>query len=459
MNLPLTIKETQEGLIAKKFSAVELVDNYLARIKKYNDEYNIFLTISEDLAYKQAKEVDKNGITKPLSGVVTAYKDIFLTKGIRTTAASKVLESFIPDYSATSVNKIEEAGGITIGKVNCDAWAHGASGENSDFGATLNPWNKEYVPGGSSSGSAASLASNMSLIALGSDTGGSTRQPAGFCNLVGLKPTYGAISRYGVIAMSSSLDTVGSFAHTVDDIEIMFDVLRGEDGFDGNVKNFEKPQIKNKFKIGIAKEYFNSSLDKEIENMIFEAKKTYEKIGVEVCEVSLPLTKYMVPMYYIIQPAEVSSNLARYDGIRFGNNRSNFGEEAKRRIMLGSYVLSAGFYDQYYAKALKVRTKCMEDFDRVFSEVDAILSPVSPAPPFKIGENTSDPLKMYLEDVYTTIANIAGIPGLAIPSTFSKSKLPIGFQLLGPRFSEYTLFKLGKMYHREIEYKPSVALP
>jgi aspartyl-tRNA(Asn)/glutamyl-tRNA(Gln) amidotransferase subunit A len=331
-NIPLTIKQTQDGLREKKFSAVELVDSYLAQIKKHNDEYNIFLTISEEEAYKTARRLD--GLADknlPLFGAVTAYKDIFLTKNIRTTAGSKVLENYIPDYSATSVKKIEDAGGITIGKVNCDAWAHGASGENSDFGPTKNPWNKEFVPGGSSSGSAAALAANMSLISLGSDTGGSTRQPANFCNLVGLKPTYGAISRYGVISMSSSLDTVGSFAHTVSDIEIMFNVLKGEDGYDGNVKNFDKPEIKNKFKLGIAKEYFNEGFDKEVENMILEVKRVYEKIGVEVVEISLPHTKYMVPVYYIIQPAEVSSNLARFDGIRYGNKRDSFGAEAKSK--------------------------------------------------------------------------------------------------------------------------------
>ncbi len=458
-NTPLTIKETQEGLRSKKFTAVELVDSYLSKIKKYNSEYNIFLTVTEELAYKKAKELDTVGTyDNPLSGVVTSYKDIFLTEGTRTTAGSKILDSYIPAYSATTVNLVDKSGGIMIGKLNCDAFAHGASGENSDYGPTLNPWNKEYVPGGSSSGSAATLASNMSLVSLGSDTGGSTRQPANFCNLVGLKPTYGAISRYGVIAMSSSLDTVGTFAHTVDDMEILFDTLRGEDGFDGTVKNFAKPVSKTKYKLGIAKEYFNSSLDSEVEKMINEVKKTYEKIGIEVVELSLPNTKYMVPVYYIIQPAEVSSNLGRFDGIRYGNDRSSFGEEAKRRIMLGSYVLSAGYYDAYYEKAMKVRTKIIEDYENAFNEVDGIISPVSPTPPFKLGENANDPLKMYLEDVYTTSANIAGIPSLAVPSTFSSKNLPIGFQIFGPRFSEHQLFEIARKYHNEIGYKPKTAI-
>lgn len=460
MNIPLTIKETKEGLKNKKFSAVELVNFYLAQIDKYNKEYNIFLTIAEDEAYKKAKEMDRIGLyDEPLSGVVASYKDIFLTEGIRTTAGSNILNDFIPPYSATSVLKMKNAGAIMIGKVNCDAFAHGASGENSDFGPTKNPWNNEYVPGGSSSGSAASVSANMSLVSLGSDTGGSVRQPASFCNLVGLKPTYGAISRYGVIAMSSSLDTVGTFAHTIDDVEIMFDVLKGEDGFDGVVKDFKPQKLEKsrKLRLGIAKEYFNNGLDSEVEQKINEIIKTYQKLGVEVVDISLPHTKYGVAVYYILQPAEVSSNLGRFDGIRYGNDRDHFGDEAKRRIMLGSFVLSSGYYDAYYEKALKVRTKMVEDFDKAFAKVDAIISPVSPSTPFKLGQNSSDPLKMYLEDVYTTTANIVGIPGLSIPAGFSKNKLPIGFQLMGPRFSEYKLFEIGKMYHKEIEYKPKTA--
>lgn len=465
MNIPLTIKDTQYGLKNKKFSAVELVDSYLAQIKKYNPEYNIFLTVTEEEAYAKAKEIDNwinselDLTSKQLFGVTTAYKDIFLTKGIRSTAGSKILDNYIPQYSATTVKKIENAGGIMIGKLNCDAFAHGASGENSDYGPTLNPWDKNRVTGGSSSGSAGALAANMSLISLGSDTGGSTRQPANFCNLVGLKPTYGVISRYGVIAMSSSLDTVGTFTHTIDDMEIMYGVLRGEDGLDGNVANqkINNKKPNSKLKLGIAKEYFNNSLDSEVEKMILDVKKTYEKIGIDVVEISLPHTKYMVPVYYIIQPAEVSSNLGRFDGVRYGNARQSFGEEAKRRIMLGSYVLSSGYYDAYYEKAMKVRTKIIEDYTSAFSEVDGIISPVSPTPAFKISENSNDPLKMYLEDVYTTSANIAGIPSLAIPSTFSSKKLPIGFQIMGPRFSEETLFEIGRKYHQEIDYKPKTA--
>jgi len=463
MNLPLTIKETREGLLKKEFSAVELVDEYLSRINK-NKDLNAFLTISDNVAYSQAKEVDKvvevGGAmdSYPLLGSVIAHKDLFLTKGVRTTAASKVLESYVPAYSATVVERYEKAGSVMIGKTNCDAWAHGASGENSDFGPTLNPWNKKYVPGGSSSGSAVSVAAGLSLISTGTDTGGSIRQPANFCGVAGLKPTYGAVSRYGIVAMASSLDTVGCFGHTVADIETMFNVTKGEDGYDGTVTNVKYPIPNAKLRIGVPKEYFNGGIDKEVEKSVFETIETYKKQGIEIVEVSLPNTKYAISVYYIIQPAEVSSNLGRYDGIRYGNDRNSFGSEAKRRIMLGTYVLSAGYYDAYYLKAQKVRSKIISDFDNVFEKVDAIIAPVSPTSAFKLGEKASDPLQMYLADIYTAGANLAGIPGLAIPSGFNKSGLPLGFQLLGPRFSEDTLFTLGKMYQKATGYAPKLAM-
>lgn len=454
MKIPKTIKETQEGLLKKKFSAVELVNTYLEQIAKKNKELNAFITVSDELAYKQAKKADslieelgKKAIEKrPLLGVVVAHKDLFLTKGIRTTAASKVLESYIPTYSATAVKRLEEAGCITIGKTNCDAWAHGASGENSDFGPTKNPLDKEYVPGGSSSGSAAAIAADLALVATGTDTGGSIRQPASFCGVYGFKPTYGLVPRYGVIAMASSLDTVGHFARSVEDIERIFKVTGGEDGQDNTVKNTKGQIPKGKLKIGIPKEYFAEGLDKEVEKSVLDATKVFEKEGIELVDISLPHTKYAISVYYIIQPAEVSSNLGRYDGIRYGNNRTTFGDEAKRRIMLGTYVLSAGYYDAYYLKAMRVRSKIIEDFDKAFEKVDAIIAPVSPTPAFKLGEKAEDPLQMYLADILTVAANLAGIPGLAIPSGFTKKGLPLGFQLMGPRFSENTLFKLGKLY-------------
>ncbi len=465
MNIPLTIKETQEGLISKKFSAVQLVDAYLGRIEKFDKDINSFLTLSDELAYLQAKEVDKKieemgkeAIKEyPLLGVTIAHKDLFMTKGLRTTAASKVLENYVPTYSATVVKRLEKAGAITLGKTNCDAWAHGASGENSDFGPTKNPWNKEYVPGGSSSGSAAAVSAQFSLISTGTDTGGSIRQPANFCGIVGFKPTYGAVPRYGVIAMASSLDSVGHMGLTVEDVEKVFEITKGEDRKDGTVKNAKLKTKNGKLKIGIPKEYFIEGLDSEIEKSVKEAAGVFKNQGIELVEISLPYTRYAISVYYILQPAEVSSNLGRYDGIRYGKDRNLFGDEAKRRIMLGTYVLSAGYYDAYYLKAQKVRTKIVEDFENAFKKVDAIIAPVSPTSAFKLGEKTNDPLKMYLADILTAAANIAGIPGLAIPSKLSSDGMPLGFQLMGPRFSEPTLFKLGKLYQKTVNWKPKIA--
>lgn len=463
-DVPLTINKTQEGLLKKKFSATELVDAYLEKINEAED-LNAYITVCDDEAYKKAGEMDRLISDNPpsllenfpLLGVGISHKDLFLTKGIKTTAASKVLESYVPVYSATAVARMEKAGGITLGKTNCDAWAHGASGENSDFGPTKNPWNKKFVPGGSSSGSAASVAAGLSLVATGTDTGGSIRQPANFCGVVGLKPTYGAVSRYGIIAMASSLDSVGNFGKSVADVETVFNVTRGEDGQDSTVKNVGFVKPKAKMKIGIPKEYFVEGVDKEVAENVIAASKVFEKAGIELTQVSLPHTKYAISVYYIVQPAEVSSNLGRYDGIRFGNPRADFGAEAKRRIMLGTYVLSAGYYDAFYLKAQKVRSLLVKDFEDAFGEVDAILAPVSPTPAFKLGEKVADPLKMYLADIFTAPANLAGIPGLAVPSGFNKEKLPLGFQLLGPRFSEPVLFELGKLYEKETDHK--IVLP
>ena len=340
-----------------------------------------------------------------------------------------------------------------MGKTNCDAWAHGASGENSDFGPAKNPWNKDFVPGGSSSGSAVAVSADLTLIATGTDTGGSIRQPANFCGVVGFKPTYGAVSRYGIVAMASSLDCVGHITKSVEDAERVFSVTRGEDYRDSTVKNSKLKAQNSKLKIGIPKEYFVEGIDKEVEKSVLEAVKVFKKQDIEIREISLPHTKYAISVYYIIQPAEVSSNLGRYDGIRYGNDRSSFGDEAKRRIMLGTYVLSAGYYDAYYLQAQKVRTQVIEDFNKAFLEVDAIIAPVSPTPPFKLGEKADSPLEMYLADIFTVAANVAGIPGIAIPSGLTKSGLPLGFQLLGPRFSESCLFELGKLYQQSSVWK------
>jgi aspartyl-tRNA(Asn)/glutamyl-tRNA(Gln) amidotransferase subunit A len=463
MDIPLTITETQKGLVEKKFSAVELVGAYLARINTFDGDINSFITVSDDLAYEQAKNADKLiqqlGIEAikqfPLLGVVTAYKDIFLTKGIRTTAASKVLESYIPQYNATSVERLEQAGAICIGKTNLDAWAHGSSGENSDFGATKNPWNKEYVSGGSSSGAGAALSANFALLTTGTDTCGSIRLPANYNGVVGLKPTYGSVSRYGIVAMASSLDSIGHLTRSVEDLKTVFTVTKGTDAKDGTVFDNNQKAKNNehrKWKIGIPKEFFGEGLDEEVRKSIDGVIEYYKKYGVEFVDVSLPHTKYGISVYYIIQPAEVSSNLGRYDGIRYGNDRSEFGDEAKRRIMLGSYVLSSGYYDAYYLKAMKVRTIICSEVNKTFEKVDAMIAPVAPTPPFKLGAKADDPLQMYLTDIFAATANLSGIPALAIPSGFTKSGLPLGFQLMGPRFGEETLFDLGEMYQKETDW-------
>jgi len=450
-NIPKTITELHQGLKNNEFNCVDLVDAYLANISNKKN-LNAVLTVTDELAYKKAKELDeviKNNPNWekefPLLGVVVSLKDMFLVENIRTTAGAKLLENFIAPYSSTAWNNLEKAGAILISKANQDAWAHGSSGENSDFGATLNPYDESVVPGGSSSGSAVSVAADLSMIALGTDTGGSVRLPASFTNLVGFKPTYGVVSRYGVIAMASSLDTVGHFTKTVEDSEKVFSILRGKDNYDATLSEYVPMKLPIKIKIGVPSEYFDENLDKEIKSKLLEVIEDYKKLNIEFVDVSLPMTKYGVSIYYVIQPAEVSSNLARFDGVRYGYSRDAFGSEAKRRIMLGSYVLSSGYYDAYYKKAQEARSQVIEDFNKVFEKVDAIISPVSPTMQFKIGEKASDPLSMYLSDVYTVSANIAGLPALSIPAGFI-NHLPVGFQLIGPRFSENILFDLGKKY-------------
>lgn len=465
MNLKeLTIKKAQEGLKNKQFSAVELIKASLEQINKNNPRLNAFLTVCEKEALEKAKKSDvliaKDASIieeKPLLGLPIAIKDNFCTQNIKTTAASKVLADYLPVYDATAVSKIKQAGAVIIGKTNLDAWAHGSSGENSDFGPVRNPFDENLVPGGSSSGSAVAMASNMALGATGTDTGGSIRLPASFCNVIGLKPTYGRISRYGVIAMASSLDTVGCFGKDIYDTALLLKIMAGHDDFDATTPLLPVPDypqemvkpIKN-LKIGLPKEYFTPGLDKQIKEKINEVIKNFQKINAEIIEVSLPHTQYALAVYYIIQPSEVSSNLARYDGIRYGFDRSQFGDEAKRRIMLGTFTLSSGYYDAYYLQAMKVRTLIKKDFDEVFKKVDVLLTPVSPTLPFKIGEKAQDPLEMYLSDIFTVTANLAGIPGLSLPAGLVNN-LPVGFQLLGPQFSEEKLFQTAYQYSESFQ--------
>lgn len=466
----LTIKEAQEGLKGNKFSSRELVEACLTRIKKLEPKLNAFITVCEKEAMEQAKSADNRIRNKELEdgdddllGIPIAFKDLYSTKDITTTAASKVLSDYIPPYDATVVKKLKEAGVIIIGKTNCDAWAHGSSGENSDFGPTKNPWNLSRIPGGSSSGSAVAVAAGECLMATGTDTGGSVRLPASFCGVVGLKPTYGRVSRYGVVAMASSLDSIGHFTKTIEDCALVLNATAGCDPYDSttpkvSVSDYTKSINKGikGLKIGVPKEYFVKGMEEGIEKKTKEALGKMEDLGAKIVEISLPHTDYALAAYYIIQPSEVSSNLARYDGIRYGNGRKNFGDEAKRRIMLGTYTLSAGYYDAYYLKAMKVRTLIKQDFDKVFnssvsSGCDIVVAPVSPTLPWKLGEKVNDPLKMYLSDILTVTANLAGIPSLSVPCGFVEN-LPVGIQIMGPQFSEELLFRVGYAYEQATEW-------
>jgi len=490
-----TITELSDLLDKKEVSSVEITKAYLAQIKKTEPKIHAFLTVAGKEALKAAKESDKRIKTgkrlSKLDGIPVAIKDVILTKGIKTTAASKMLENYVPLEDATVVKRLKDAGAVIIGKNNCDAWAHGSSTENSDFGPTKNPWDTSRVPGGSSGGSTAAVAASEAPYSIGTDTGGSIRQPAGFCGVVGLKPTYGLCSRYGLIAMASSLDVPGPITKTVEDNAMVLSAIAGEDPRDatsarkpfgsaqGNTANYLKNidgGIKG-LKIGLPKEYFGEGISKEVKDAVMGAAKTFEKLGAKIIDVSLPNTKYGNAAYYIIQPAEVSSNLGRYDGIKYGfsakesknlidyyfkSRSEGLGVEAKRRIMLGTYVLSAGYYEAYYGRAMKVRTLIKKDFEDAFKEVDVILGPTSPTTAFKIGEHANDPLAMYLEDVYTVNMNLAGVPALAMPCGFTghceeestkqsrsprfardNKSLPVGMQIVGPHFSEDLIYQVG----------------
>ena len=480
----LTIKKFHQGLVSKEFSAFEITKAFFDLVKSRDKEIGAYLRLSEDAALERAKIVDAelNSGSKLsiLAGAPLAIKDNILIKGEKTTAASKILENYTASYDATVIKKLKNSGAVFLGKTNMDEFAMGSSTENSAFQKTKNPRDLERVPGGSSGGSAAAVVADMAVAALGSDTGGSIRQPANFCGVVGLKPTYGAVSRYGLIAMASSLDQIGPITKTVEDAAILFKEISGRDKFDATSvdlnppasgedellnPNFEK--IK-KLKIGLPKEYFTAGLSKETENAVSETIKQLKNLGFEFKEISLPHTKYALSCYYIIMPAEVSANLARFDGIRYSRihphesvsnqhksalseiylkqRGEGFGDEVKRRIILGTFVLSSGYYDAYYSKAQKVRQLIKQDFEKVFQEVDVILTPVSPTPAFKIGEKTRDPLQMYLEDIFTIPVNLAGLPAISIP-TRTKG-LPVGFQLIGKHFHEADILGIGQWYER-----------
>lgn len=463
----LTIKKLQEGLVKKEFSAREVVDGFIERIEKHDGEINSFITRTFDQAREDANTTDLRiadygkGVLEeyPLLGIPIAHKDLYLTKGVKTTAGSRVLEDYIPQYSASSVVGLESVGAIVLGKLNCDAWGHGSSGENSDFGPTRNPWDTNFVPGGSSSGSAAAVAAGLVVAATATDTGGSVRLPASFCGVVGLKPTYGRVSRYGVVAMASSLDSMSHMAHTVEGAAMILRITAGKDEHDATSSNIPVPDYLkdiNKgvrgLRIGLPKEYFAPGIDKEVRETVEKAAKMLETEGAKILEVSLPHTEYGISAYYILMASEVSSNLSRYDGVRYGNDRSFFGPEAKRRIMLGTYSLSKGYADKYYNQADKVRNLIKNDFEKAFESVDILLSPVSPTPPFRIGEKTDDPLKMYLSDVLTVGVNLAGLPALALPCGFTEGGLPIGMQFIGKEFDEPTLFQAGDAFQHITDF-------
>ncbi len=458
----LTISQARKKLDAKEVSSLELTKACLERLEKTDAKLNSFLTVTKEIAIEDAKKADKRiaiGEKTPLLGVPFSLKDMYLTKGIRTTAASRILDNYIPQYSSTVVTKLQKAGAILLGKNNQDAWAHGSSGENSDFGSTKNPWNLEMVPGGSSSGPAASVAADISPFSMGTDTGGSIRQPAGFTNTVGLKPTYGRVSRYGVIAMASSFDTMGHFTKTVEDSAMVLSVTAGRDAHDATSSPIPVDDYSSDLnedlkgiRVGMPKEYFINGMDLKVKECVETAIKKLEDLGAKIVEITLPHTEYAIGAYYILQTAEVSSNLARYDGIRYGGERQNFGEEAKRRIMLGTFTLAHGYYDAYYKKGMKIRTLIKRDFDKAFEKVDVIATPVSPTTAWKIGEKTNDPLAMYLSDIFTVTGNIAGIPGLTIPAGFV-NELPVGMQLFAPQFSEKLLFRVGHQYEINTKWR------
>jgi aspartyl-tRNA(Asn)/glutamyl-tRNA(Gln) amidotransferase subunit A len=472
-----TAHELHYLLIKKEISAEELNKAVFDRIESVEDKIGAFITRTRENAIERAQEVDlqiRSGEKiSPLAGIPVAIKDNMCTEGILTTAGSRILSNFIPPYSATVVKRFDAAGTVMVGKTNLDEFAMGSSTENSAFFVTRNPWDTSRVPGGSSGGSAAAVAAGEAVCALGSDTGGSIRQPASFCGVVGLKPTYGAVSRYGLIAYASSLDQIGPLARDVTDCALMMNVLCGHDHLDStsaqhkeqDYTGFLKNDVRG-MKLGVPEEYMAEGINPEVRGIIIKAMEKLESLGAVVEYTTLPHTEYALPTYYMIAPAEASSNLARYDGVRYGlraedaedvidmfmkTRSKGFGNEVKRRIMLGTYALSAGYYDAYYLKALKVRTLIKEDFDRAFEEYDLLLSPVSPTTAFRIGEKTDDPLQMYLSDICTISLNLAGIPGISIPCGFAGG-LPVGLQLMGKHFDEGTLLRAAYTFEQNTDY-------
>jgi len=471
---PLTIDSARSAVQERKTTAFALAESHYARIEKDDGKIGAFLTLCKERALEQADRIDRLAAQDkplpPLAGVPIAIKDVMSTRGVRTTAGSKILGKYIPPYDCTAVARMEAAGAVILGTTNCDEFAMGSSNENSAFRPVHNPRDLSRVPGGSSGGSAAAVAAEMAVVALGSDTGGSIRQPAAFCGVVGLMPTYGRVSRYGLIAFASSLDHIGPLAKTVKDAATVLRAIAGRDPMDSTsadvpvpdyVAELDKPV--RSLRLGVAKEYFGKGLDDEVRHAVELAIDKLKGLGCEVVPVSLPHTRYAIPTYYLVATAEASANLARYDGVRYSyraagvkslsemyrrSRDEGFGAEVKRRIILGTYALSAGYYDAYYSKAQKVRTLLTRDFDEAFHKVDAIVTPTSPTAAFRLGEKSDDPLAMYLADIYTVTADLAGIPGISVPCGVTKDNLPIGLQILGKHFDEATILRVAHAYEQ-----------
>lgn len=478
----LTVHQAHQLLKRREISSVELTKAVLERIGAVESKVKAFLTITDDVALKMAEDADKRfaageNIT-PLTGIPIAIKDNMCTKGIRTTCASKILYNFVPPYDATVVAKLKEAGTVFVGKTNMDEFAMGSSTEFSGFYPTKNPWDLERVPGGSSGGSAVAVATGECLAALGSDTGGSIRQPAAFCGIVGMKPTYGRVSRYGLIAFASSLDQIGPMTRDVTDCALLLNIIAGHDPMDSTsipqpVPDYTQALVTDVkgMRIGLPKEYFGEGIDPQVADSVRQAAKQLEEAGAELVEVSLPTTDYALAAYYIIAPAEASSNLARYDGVQYGyrapvtddivamysqTRKEGFGHEVKHRIMLGTYTLSAGYYEAYYLRAAKVRTLVRQDFERAFQRCDVLLTPTSPVPPFKLGERTDDPLLMKMSDICTIPVNMAGLPGISVPCGFLNG-LPVGLQFIGKVLDETTLLQIAFTYEQLSGYRNLLA--
>lgn len=475
----MSATEIKEAVTTKKITAVEVTKFFLERAKKLNKDLNAFVLLN-DQALEQAKKVDEKVARGEkigaLAGVPIAVKDNFCTKGLRTTACSNILKNFIPPYSATVVEKIIAADGIVLGKTNMDEFAMGSSNETSAFGGVKNPWKLTHVPGGSSGGSAAAVAARLAPLALGTDTGGSIRQPAHFCGIFGIKPTYGRVSRYGIVAYASSLDQAGPMANSTKDCALLLETMAGHDEYDGTVSHEPVPQYSKEItgdvksmRVGLPKQYFTNDIEPEVRKVVEQAIETLKTLGATVIEVDLPLSEHAVSTYYMIAASEASSNLSRYDGVRFGHRADfkdlpakdlvdfysrtraeGFGAEVKRRIMLGTYALSSGYYDAFYKKASQVRRVMQQDFLKAFEKCDVLLSPVATTPAFKTGEKISDPLKMYLNDVFTTSTNLAGLPGMSVPCGMTAEGLPVGVQLTAKHFNEKALFQVSQALQNKL---------